>query len=97
YSGAAARCHHRAEAIFVVVRNSDAADDGLRIGQLGLAIARKIYAHLMSESGQCTRQGSDHIGQAASFGKGNTLGCRESDMHGEEASSARTQYAPHTL
>ncbi len=81
-SGAGARGHHRAEAILVIERDGDAADHRLRIGKFGLTIARNVHAHLVSQSRQGLRQGADHVGQSAGFGKGNALGCRESDMHG---------------
>ena len=35
--------------------------------ELGLTIARNVDAYLMSESGQCARQGADYVSQSASF------------------------------
>src|SRR4051812_29572499 len=55
----------RRKAVLIIERHGDAADDGGRIGKLGLAIAREVNADLMPESGQSARKGADHIGQTA--------------------------------
>jgi hypothetical protein len=57
-----ARGDDRAEAILVVEGDGDAAHDSLRVGEFGLTIARNVDAHLMSQSGQGTGQGADHVG-----------------------------------
>ena len=66
--------------------NSSKNDDRLRILELGLSVPRHIDADLMAESGQCARQRTYHIGQAARLRIWDTLGCGESDMHCGEAS-----------
>src|SRR4051812_3132186 len=57
--------NYRRKAVLIVKRHGDAADDGGRIGKLGLAIAREVYADLMAEGGQRVRKSADHIGQTA--------------------------------
>src|SRR5258708_40287709 len=47
---AASRSHHRAEAILVVERDSNAAYHRLRISKFSLPIAWNIHAHLMSQA-----------------------------------------------
>jgi len=58
---------HRGKAVFIIKRDGDTADDGGCVGELGLAIARKVDADLMSEGSQGSRQGANDIGQATRF------------------------------
>src|SRR5205814_731853 len=72
---------HRAEAVLVVVWDTQAADQSPRVGELGLSIARQKDVDFVSESRERTRQCADDIGQSASLGERNALRCREGDAH----------------
>ena len=59
--------HDRRKAVLVIKRDSNAANDGHRISELGLAIAWQVDADLMTQSRQSPRQRTHHVGQAASL------------------------------
>jgi hypothetical protein len=89
-AGRRARSDYGTEPVFVIVRNSDAANHGLGIGEFGLAITRDINADLVSECGESAREGANNIGESPCLGIRDTLGCGEGDMHWGRASRART-------
>jgi hypothetical protein len=74
-----------AEAVSVVKGNGDAGDHGMRILQMRLPVERQVDCDLMTKRGNGTGQGSDDIGKASGFRKGNTLGCSKEDVHGASA------------
>ena len=55
----------RAKAVLVIERDGDALNDRALICDPGQPIAGKIDADFMAGSGQCPRQGADHVCQTA--------------------------------
>src|SRR5580693_4870017 len=72
---------HGAEPVVIIKGNSNAADDRLRIGKLGLAIAGNIDADLVPGSDQSSRQSANHVGQSTGLGKWHALRSSKSYMH----------------
>ncbi len=51
----------------IVKRDGDAADDGMGISQLGLAVAGKVNAYLVPEGNQGAGQGPHDVGESPGF------------------------------
>ena len=83
--------------MLVVEGDGDAAHHRCRIGELGLAVAGQVHADLMAERRQGSRQGANHICQAAGFGKWNAFRSYERDVYECGTSTERGTFPLRTL
>ena len=60
---------HRAEAVLIVERNGNTAQQHLGVGQLRLFIFREIDSDRVAEFGKGLGKGADNISQSAGLGK----------------------------
>src|ERR1700730_15745114 len=82
------------EAVTVVEGYGDAANNGLRIFELGLAVAGKIDDYLVSRRNQGPRQCTHHVGQPAGLGKWHTFGSSKNYVHQATPLKCRPRLPP---
>ncbi len=80
-AGVGAAVEHRAEAVLVVKGHGDAAQQGARTVEPGLAVLGKVNVHLVADGSQSRRQSAHHVGETAGLRERNTLRGHKGNAH----------------